>query len=348
MDEQPKFFSLRAFAGSFLAWGGIWTGMAIMGVLGAYREGRQLPWTDPEVLRLIVSQVLPFAIATPFLLAAGNRLAVARPPRRVLWSRLSLWVFVFALASGITQAVGSGWQNVDWHFIKMATFSWSMPYAALAFAGLAIGQRRLAERDRRAVVEARLRALRAQLQPHFLFNTLQGISTSVRQSPDTAVRMIALLGDLLRQTLHEREHGLVTLADEQALLEPYLELQRLRFADRLQIDVDLPADTLSAAVPDLVLQPLVENALQHGVEQRPGAAAITIRARRRGKQLELTVADDGAGPPAQPGAGIGLGSTRERLRALFGDAADVELAPAPGRGTVVTVRLPFVEQAHAA
>jgi two-component sensor histidine kinase len=348
MDEQPKFFSLRAFAGSFFAWGGIWMGLALWGDLGVIRDGRQLPWTDAEVLRLVASQVLPFAVATPFLLAAGNRLAMLRPPRQVLWSRLSMWVFVCALASAFTQAISNGWHSMDWQFLKMATFSWSMPYAALAFAGLAIGQRRLAERDRRAVVEARLRALRAQLQPHFLFNTLQGISTSVRQSPDTAVRMIALLGDLLRQTLHEREHGLVTLADEQALLEPYLELQRLRFADRLQIDLDLPADTLSAAVPDLVLQPLVENALQHGVERRPGAAAITIRARRRGKQLELTVADDGAGPPAQHGDGIGLGSTRERLRALFGNAAAVELAPAAGRGTVVTVRLPFVEQAHAA
>ena len=240
---------------------------------------------------------------------------------------------------------GLSWLDSLW-LMSFATF---FQHSALIGTGAAANIYLAREAAKRELLKAQLRALRNQLQPHFLFNSLQGISASIRSEPDTAVRMITLLGDLLRQTLRERTDDLVTLADEQQLLEPYLELQRLRFADRLRVAVDLPNDVLGATVPDLILQPLVENALQHGIERIPGEGSVHISARRDGDRLELRVVDDGAGPGLAPVAdGIGLGTTRSRLQALYGERAQLTLEAGDQRGTVVTVRLPWREAQDAA
>ena len=217
---------------------------------------------------------------------------------------------------------------------------------ALAFHSHAAFSRRSAELN-----EARLRLLRAQLQPHFLFNTLQAIGATAPRDGAAAAHMTALLGDLLRQTLQERDGGFVSLAEENELLRPYVELQQLRFGDRLRFELDLPSDLLGARIPDLLLQPLVENALQHGIEQRPGAGRVRVSARREGEQLVLDVADDGAGPGSdcqEPKSGTGLGATRSRLQTLFGARASLALQRNGLGGCTATLRLPYDEAAHAA
>ncbi len=226
---------------------------------------------------------------------------------------------------------------------------WLMQAGSFVAAGIAWqlwGQS--AERER-TLQQAQLRALRAQLQPHFLFNTLHAIGVTANRDGPLAARMTTLLGDLLRHTLRERTAPLVPLAEELALLEPYLQLQQLRFQDRLRVHSDLPPDVLGALVPDLLLQPLVENALQHGIEQRPGAGSVTVSARRVGAELVIEVQDDGV--PAKDAlarAGTGLSVTRDRLRALFGARASLHVAGNALGGTTATLRLPFAEVRHAA
>lgn len=193
------------------------------------------------------------------------------------------------------------------------------------------------------LAQAQLQALRMQLQPHFLFNTLNAISALALADPLQARLMIARLSDFLRLTLEERHAPQVPLSRELEFLTCYLDIQQVRFQDRLSTQLDVDDDTLGAAVPNLTLQPLVENALRHGLQDKPGAGILRISTRRDGEQLQLRVDDDGLGlPPHGAPEGIGLGNTRSRLRMLFGDSARLELAPLAGGGTRAEVRLPFI------
>lgn len=225
-------------------------------------------------------------------------------------------------------------------------------YGLTVAVAIVLTQRELAQTRQRELRDTQLRALRARLQPHFLFNTLHAVSVTCRNDAEAATRMLALLGDLLRQTLRERDGRFVALAEERDLLQPYLELQRLRFPDRLRFELDLPDDVLRAAVPDLLLQPLVENAVLHGIEQRLEGGTVRIVARRQGERLEIRIEDDGAGlreeAVGREGDGIGLGTTRDRLQALFGARATVGLVARSGGGTVATLVMPFREVADAA
>jgi Histidine kinase/Histidine kinase-, DNA gyrase B-, and HSP90-like ATPase len=196
---------------------------------------------------------------------------------------------------------------------------------------------------REQLLRAQLDVLRSRLQPHFLFNALHAIAVVARRSADEAERMLTLLGDLLRRSLTEHRRDLITLEDELRALAPYIELQRIRFQDRLRLEVDVPGGLRRGLVPDLLLQPLVENALQHGIERRAGPGTVTIAAHRHLGRLTLCVADDGAGLPADTSDGIGIGTTRERLHALFGAAAQLVLRPRAGGGTEVLVHLPWSE-----
>ncbi|WP_460876187.1 sensor histidine kinase [Rhodanobacter koreensis] len=194
------------------------------------------------------------------------------------------------------------------------------------------------------LAQSQLQALRMQLQPHFLFNTLNAISALALADPLQARLMIARLSDFLRLTLEERHAPQVSLSRELEFLACYLGIQQVRFQDRLSTQLDVDDDTLAAAVPNLILQPLVENALRHGLQDKPGAGILRISTRRNGDQLQLRVDDDGLGLPVQgTPEGIGLGNTRSRLRMLFGDAARFEITPIPGGGTRAEVHLPFTE-----
>ena len=189
------------------------------------------------------------------------------------------------------------------------------------------------------LTQARLEALRLQVHPHFLFNTLNAISAFIESDPERARRMIARLGELLRRTLDGGTTAELPLARELELLAPYLEIQRIRFGERLSIELDVPADASSGLIPTLMLQPLVENAVEHGVARVSNGARVRLRAARAGDVLRLEVADNGPGP-TRSGDGIGLANTRARLAGLYGHAHRFELEAKSG-GTVVTIELPF-------
>jgi two-component system, LytTR family, sensor kinase len=193
--------------------------------------------------------------------------------------------------------------------------------------------------------EARLSALRMQLNPHFLFNSLNAITVLMRdQNTAAASRMLELLSDVLRQVLRTGDTHETTLGSELDFLERYLAIEQVRFSDRLRPRIEIDPELSSAAVPPFLLQPLVENALRHGIARKADAGELTIRARREGATLVLTVRDDGPGlGSATPGSGLGLANTRERLAALYGSDASLEIADAEGGGFIATVRLPYHE-----
>ena len=203
-------------------------------------------------------------------------------------------------------------------------------------------QRLEQERLRAEVAEQRLLALTAQLHPHFLFNTLQGISTLIHRDPDAADELLAKLGDLLRDLLRHRDRAIVPLEDEIRYARTYLEVARIRFADRLRFEIAPSPGLEDAQVPLFILQPLVENALGHGIGARLEGGCITVRATRRQDRLVLEVEDDGAGLTGQGiREGIGLTNTRERLRATFGDDFTFALEPSSNGGTIARASVPL-------
>lgn len=202
------------------------------------------------------------------------------------------------------------------------------------------------ERSERTASEARLYALRTQLDPHFLFNTLNAISSQVERDPRLARAMIEQLGDLLRWSLDSHGKQSIRLRDELAFTDRYLALQKIRFGDRLQIEFDVAADAADALVPSLVLQPLVENAIRHGLSSKPRGGLLQVSAHRRDEHLVLRIEDDGVG--LAPGwsmeedSGIGLRLTRERLAVRFPDSGSrFEISPRVSGGTVVSIALPW-------
>jgi two-component system LytT family sensor kinase len=197
------------------------------------------------------------------------------------------------------------------------------------------------------VAEARLEALEGRLQPHFLFNTLNAIASLIRKDPRAAAVMVGHLSDLLRAALEAQPGGgrEVTLANELELLERYTAIQQARFSDRLTVSIDATPGVLSAYVPPMILQPIVENAIRHGIAPREARGTLTIEATRRGAMLRLVVRDDGVGfgsaPASARGKGLGISGTRERLAHLYGGQFRFDIAAATPTGTVVTIELPF-------
>jgi LytS/YehU family sensor histidine kinase len=222
-----------------------------------------------------------------------------------------------------------------------------LPWIACAAIVAAIETRRRSvqarverERLRAQIAEQRLIALTGQLHPHFLFNTLQGISTLIHRDADAADEMLSKLSDLLRDLLRHRDNALVTLGEEIRYIRTYLEISQIRFADRLRFSIDVAAGLDGAAVPLFILQPLVENALNHGIGGRAQGGSINVRATRQGDRLHLEVADDGVGI-AVPSDGMGLSNTRERLRASFDDDPQLSIQPGDSGGTVARIDIPF-------
>ena len=195
--------------------------------------------------------------------------------------------------------------------------------------------------------EARLSALRMQLNPHFLFNTLNAVSALVERDPSGVRTMIARLSSLLRRVLDDDGAAEVPLRDELAFIRDYLDVQRVRFQDRLEIEESIAPEAVDALVPPLLLQPLVENAVGHGVRRiEEGVGTIRLAARVADGRLRLLVEDNGPGLDGGDGqagsaGGVGLRNTRERLHALYGDAAELSLRDRPERGVVAEVVLPF-------
>jgi two-component system LytT family sensor kinase len=248
--------------------------------------------------------------------------------------------------------------------LSRAYFNWiltSIPWSVFmyftvlgcvyAFTYFLEAREREAQQARMAVqlAEARLGALRMQLNPHFLFNSLNAITVLVRdQNTRDATRMLELLSGVLRQVLHGETRQEVTLARELHFIEQYLAIEQVRFSDRLRVTWSVDDAARDALVPEFILQPLVENAVRHGMAGTGEAGTIEVSARIQDDELLLEVRDEGPGYAPRPGgAGVGLANTRARLETLFGDTDRLQLVPAPGGGTVARVRLPLRRDADA-
>jgi LytS/YehU family sensor histidine kinase len=206
------------------------------------------------------------------------------------------------------------------------------------------------------LVEARLDALRAQINPHFLFNALNTISSQVERDPKLARRMIEHLGDLLRLSLESKNRQEIPLAEEMAFLEHYLAIQKIRFGDHLRVETQIAPEVKHASVPCLFVQPLVENAIRHGISRRASGGTVIVSALRNGDRLDIRVLDDGVGLPAdwtlENSGGVGLSVTRQRVTGLYpdGETCFAVKRRASG-GTEVEISLPLRwtgKDAHAA
>ena len=189
-----------------------------------------------------------------------------------------------------------------------------------------------------------------QLQPHFLFNTLHAIQVLVREDPAVAGRMITGLSELLRMTLDEGRQEFVPLARELEFLSKYVEIQEIRFQDRLRVNVHVDDELLPALVPTMILQPFVENAITHGVAKRAGPGRIDVKAQLFDGAMELLIADDGVGSAQSPAtserSGLGITNTRARLEQIYGDQHEFSIRSEPGRGTEVRIVVPLKFEAE--
>jgi len=207
------------------------------------------------------------------------------------------------------------------------------------------------EEQGRLLLEARLDALQRQINPHFLFNTLNSIASLIRSKPELAREMIVKLGNILRMLLRERE-AFVPLGEELTFTDDYLDIEVVRFGEKLRVVKEISPDTLDVAVPSMLLQPLIENSIKHGLEPRISGGTVTLRSRMERGRLVIEIEDDGVGiepggSVAAPisglereGSGIGMRNVRERMHVLFGGAAQVEMVSRPGRGTKVRLVMP--------
>lgn len=251
------------------------------------------------------------------------------------------------------------------HFFELYSRSWGVELAICAAAPIVVGiplkiwnairnERKLEEQGR-LLLEARLDALQRQINPHFLFNTLNSITSLVRSQPELAREMIVKLANILRVLLKDRD-AFVPFRDELAFTDDYLSIEVVRFGEKLQVVKEIAEETMSIMVPSMLLQPLIENSIKHGLEPRISGGTVTLRSRMTEQGLLLVeVEDDGVGMPVErPGVlpvngvlqretGIGVRNVRERMQVLYGNLASVEIVSRPGRGTKVTMVMPVLD-----
>ncbi len=350
-----------------------WSAVAL---LSMFREafdprfGEQLSPSRGEVLYTFAEYGL-WAALTPFIFWMTHRFAL---PNRA-WHRV---VPIYLIVGAIVVLVVDLIQHVFWNSLVPAApprpvslggvlgnpylvGEFSL-YTFLLIAGLARAYfLRFQEEQQEAIrlrmeaaqlqahlAEARLQALQMQINPHFLFNALHSISDAFEGDAPTARRMLARLSEVLRHALEGMDAQEVTLGQELRFLDGYVEIQRFRFEDRLNVSQDIAADVREALVPNLILQPLVENAIKHGLSQLERPGKIELRAWREGEILHVVVRDNGPGLATSGGgvaagasSGVGLQNTRERLEALYGLHQRCDLEPAPGGGLIVHLSLPF-------
>ena len=250
-------------------------------------------------------------------------------------------------------------------YFELYSSTWYIELAICACAPVVVGiplkiwnavriERKLEDQGR-LLLEARLEALQRQINPHFLFNTLNSIASLVRSRPELAREMIVKLGNILRALLQDRD-AFVPLGEELAFTDDYLDIEVVRFGDKLKVVKEIAEDTLTLEVPSMLLQPLIENSIKHGLEPRISGGTVTLRSRIVGSQLVIEIEDDGVGiepghDVAAPvsglvreGFGIGMKNVRERMEVLYGHEAQVDLVSRPGRGTRVRLVMPLVRE----
>jgi sensor histidine kinase YesM len=344
---------------------GVWTLLAFVftnQLYYTYRlSERPIPWLEAASSQFVYPYL--WAFGTLAILWLARRFPVERPRlgRNLLLHVLFATVAVVVL-NGLFQIVRylifySGTRPYQWRetvqtIIFNSTEAYGI-YALLLLASQAVRYyRRFREGELRSarletqLSQAQLQALKMQLHPHFLFNTLHSISALVHTDPETADRMIARLGDFLRLTLENSGAQEVTLQKELEFLRCYLEIEGVRFRDRLTTEIEIEPQTLDTPVPNLILQPIVENAIRHGIAPRSAPGRIEISAKRNNGSLRIEVKDNGPGLPAirvpdgRSREGLGLANTKARLARLYGPSHRLELANADGGGLVVTLEIP--------
>jgi len=350
---------------------GAWTAIGLLfsaqQVVGASLRGAPMSWWTALLLELPLTSV--WALATPTILWLARQLPIER--RR--WARnvtIHLIVcngFIFLTALGFawharnvlpSPATTPLLQRAIQLFVVWV-FADGLAYWIIIGIGMFVDhQRRLREHELIAsqletqLAQAELRALKMQLEPHFLFNALHTVGALVRAGDrENAVRVVTGLGDLLRTMLDEASHQQVTLEQELAFVRNYLAIEQVRFRDRLTVTITSDPALASVPVPHLVLQPLVENAIRHGIARRVRAGHVAVSVRRVNDRLHMVVRDDGPGITEANGdtmrTGIGLANTRARLERLYGGAFELEVINSPSGGLEATILLPIANPAPA-
>lgn len=340
---------------TFAAW-------TVVGLLGAAQSvALAQPHLSAALLRRLVLppllSVWLWALYTPLILEAAMRLRLDRRrwPRSVALHVLGIGATVVAdvaFDALVGDAITGRTTPPLGRALESRLFIDSFSYAALVAVGQALRYARLYRQRlaRESALEQQLLAaenslLRMQLDPHFLFNTLNAIAELVHVDPDAADAMITRLGALLRTSADALREPTITLGEELEFVTGYLEIMQLRLRGRLTVDIDVPAEVQGARIPPFLLQPIVENAIRHGIERRAAAGRVEIEVRRdptAGGRMEIQVRDDGAGLARDVAAesGIGLRNTRLRLRHLYGDDATMSIRARIPHGVVVALRIP--------
>lgn len=362
----------------WIVWGlsfGLWIFISFFSALSMYELLRSTGRPASLAHELVVPLVegLIFAFLTPFAFGFASRF----PLQRENWVRRSglhlaagvIFAGAHSLLRGLVYPV---WdfdiRAYAWAFWNPQshsfTFKWKSferlllyntvqdvysVYLPIVFIAVGINYyKRFRERELRAseieaeLAKAHLQELKSQLQPHFLFNTLHSISALMHIDVLAADRMMTCLSDLLRLSLENTGVQVTTLKRELEFLNTYLAIEKIRFGDRLKIVMDIPSTMLDAAAPHLILQPLVENAIHHGIARSTAPGEVFIAANRDGKHLCLKIRDNGPGlnAPVSTG-GLGLEATRKRLQTLYGSDQSIEIRNMPERGAEVRIRIPF-------
>jgi two-component sensor histidine kinase len=342
----------------------IWTGVGVMQAIpDVFRSS--FYWSS-FVAKLI--EAWTWALLTPAVLLIDRKLTVAdRTPIGLIAYHLALSLPLSLIHTGLSSLFEYPIEDIAWNPLRRPQNtryyylgSWMMYCAfvgtiqALKFYDRSVSSQFIAERAEKKLIESekklaesRLNALRLQLEPHFLFNTLNAISSKVVRSPEIAREMIEDLGALLRRSIDYHDSIEITLSEELALLDHYLAIQKLRFGKRIAIRIDVEPEMRSVMVPSMLLQPLIENSIQHGFKGRRSGGKVVVTARRIDDHLEVKVVDDGVGLPAcwrmEACTGLGLSVTRERLKMLYSGTTEhsFTVAPAESEGTAVTIRIPL-------
>ena len=356
----------RRWARLAIIWG-IWTFIGLVFTLqfyfASYRSERPVPFVDSLYMQMIWAYL--FALATPFVLWAVSRMPIDRDN----WVRNILLHIPISIALGVVlTALGRVliWLRWGWPLDKPLTFESIVRfvvanfteaigiYLLIALSGYAFcyyrrfreGQVKTLQLEAQ-LSQAQLQALKMQLHPHFLFNTLHSISALLHKDSEAARKMITRLGDFLRLTLENSGSQEVTMRQEMEFLGCYLEIEQIRFQDRLTTRLDVAQQTLDAKVPNLILQPIVENAIRHGIAPRSSQGLIEIEAKQQNGTLRIQVRDNGPGLSEHRTSenvfkkGLGLVNTETRLEQLYGPAHSFKLANNPDGGLIVTLEIPF-------
>ncbi len=288
--------------------------------------GFSIAFCDLAILRLMVQgkrQMLAIGLSLPFSVALGVSLGTALTGHGGWDDPLTKQAMLIGLFFGLIGIIAL--------------------LLAERLAAEARARELLRSESERRALEAHLKLLQAQIEPHFLFNTLANVDSLIEGDPALARQLLARLSDWLRLALQRTRSEHASLGDELDLLENYLHILQIRFGERLRWQFAVPESARARAFPPMLLQPLVENAVRHGIEPQLGGGEIRIESHETPGGWQIVVSDSGVGLPAQPREGAGLVNIRARLSSLFGANADLSLQGAPGQGTTATLNLPALE-----